>query len=706
MTLENIDFSININYLILLLLLVLSIGYTYYNYRYTIPATTPFIKTILIILRSISIILLIAILFEPTIKLNYLEKKEPINLLLIDNSSSIVNKDSTNRSNSVNKFLADYKNSVAGNVKIATFGKVINTLNLSEETSVIFDEPLTNFEQLVPFIKEEKELISTITIVSDGIITDGTNSTDELEKLNIPIFTVAIGDTVKPSDIMIKKVEFNRLIYLNNETEINGVISNRNFANKNVVVSLFDKSGVIEQKQITLNETGINNITFNYKPKEVGKQNLALNIAQLENEDTFENNKYPFVIEVLNDKTNVLIIAGAPSTDLSMLMNSLSNNENIRTSIIIQISNNLFSDDVAHTTKIDSADIIFMIDFPSPKTPGSLLELIVENISTKNTPYFLILSELTDYSKLMSSGKIFPFDIKNSSKGFSLVTTKVISNGSGIITNESQWNGLAPINVMESKIELNKGVSILATYKPQNEQSEIPLIFTQKIASSRRMIFNGFNFWKWQLQSDKSIESLFGSFFRNSIKWLSSKKDKRIFVTTTKNIFNSNESIEFLGNVYDETLTPVNNASIQIEISSDDFRKTLKLNLTKNGIYYGRIDISKPGVYNYIGTIAFQKENPKVVNGNFLISDIDVENISFVLNSNYLKFISNVTSGKSYDLDSYSDLFPSIKQLSKIKTKNQVTSTKFEIWRNSWILIIIILLFAIEWIIRKQKGML
>ncbi len=125
MTLDNIDFTININYLILTILLVLGIGYTYFSYRFTIPTTTNFIKTTLIVIRTLALVLIIGILFEPILFLNFLQKNEPTNLLLIDNSSSIINKDSKNRSENVHKFIDNFKNSVNGNIKIATFGKHI-----------------------------------------------------------------------------------------------------------------------------------------------------------------------------------------------------------------------------------------------------------------------------------------------------------------------------------------------------------------------------------------------------------------------------------------------------------------------------------------------------------------------------------------------------------------------------------------------------
>lgn len=709
MTLDNIDFTININYLILTILLVLGIGYTYFSYRFTIPTTTNFIKTTLIVIRTLALVLIIGILFEPILFLNFLQKNEPTNLLLIDNSSSIVNKDSINRSENVHKFIENFKNSVNGNIKIATFGKHIKFLENYNEVNIPFDESATNFENIASFVKVQNLDISSITIVSDGIITDGSNSTNDLEKLNIPIFTIAVGDTSKQSDIAINKAEFNKIIYLKTKTEINGVISNQNFANKNVMVSLFDKSGLVAQKPIKLNEFGINNVSFEYEANEIGKQNLTLKISQLEKEITYENNKYHFTIEVLDDKTNVLLISGSPSPDLTIISKSLSTNENIKLNKIIQIADNKFletSNTSNLTSKIDSADVIIMLDFPTNKTPQNLVKTVFSNVETKNTPFFLILSELTDFNQLSKFQNILPFKIKNTQKDFPLIQPEIISEGGGIIQNPTNWGKLAPIRISNIQIEAKDKSSILAIGRQKNDFAEIPLLFTQKVGNSRRIVLNGFNFWKWKLQPEANLQFLFDSFLQNSVKWLSTKKDKQIFVSTTKDIFNSGEIIEFVGNIYDETSTPINDALIEIEIYSDNFKDNLKLNSTKNGIYDGSIEINKLGNFNYKAKITLRNGKIDLVEGKFFISDVKIENINFVLNSNYLKFISDNSSGKSFGIKNYSELFSKIEKIFEINNVDKVISTKYELWYDKWILLLIVFLFAIEWTIRKKIGML
>lgn len=707
MTFENINFTFTTNYFVLAILILFVVGYSYFIYRHTIPQTSTILKTVLIILRSLALALIIIILFEPAITLDYVTREEPTNLLLVDNSTSIINKDSSSRSEKIHNFIRDYKNNTPGNIIVSTFGETTTPIDFNKGTNLRFNGTITNFERITPFVKKQKNKIATITILSDGIITDGSSSTAEFEKLNIPIFTISVGDTTKPSDVAIKKIEFNKLIYRNSTTEISAIISNNNFANRTVTVSLHGKYGVVEQKQIKLNPSGINNISFSYEPKEIGKQSLSLVVSKIKSEERYANNKYPFVVDVLNDKMVVLLIAGAPSADLSVLITSLNGNKKIQLDKIIQISRANLLGKHNFARKIDSADIIMMMDFPTRETPPPLLKAVRNNLNKMHTPYFLFLSEQTDYKKMLTLKNKLSFNTKGITNRHPLIYPEITSTGSGIFSNITNWGSLPPIKMGISNITNNSETVLLAIGKNKNGNTIAPLIFSSKIASSRNIVFNGINFWKWKIQSENRLGNLFDLFINNSIQWLSTKKEKRIFVRPVKDVFTMNESVEFIGNIYDETLTPINNASVKVEISFKNTKKSLILNPTKNGVYNGEIDINSSGTFTYKATITSSENNKvQLLHGEFVISEIEIEKENVVLNNEYLTLLSNSTGGTALNIHNYNNLFNKLKQLTDIKTEDKITSTKFDMWRNKWILIIIILIFVVEWAIRKQRGML
>src|SRR5690606_2309341 len=104
---ESFDLSFSFNAIYFFLAIIILAGYAYYVYRYTIPQIAPAKKILLVALRSLALILILFIIFEPIITAAEKIILEPVNLIFIDNSRSIKIEDGTNRIETVNNFISD-----------------------------------------------------------------------------------------------------------------------------------------------------------------------------------------------------------------------------------------------------------------------------------------------------------------------------------------------------------------------------------------------------------------------------------------------------------------------------------------------------------------------------------------------------------------------------------------------------------------------
>ena len=709
--LDTIDLSVNVSYPLLFLLIILGVFYTWYIYRYTIPATTKLFKTILIIFRTLAISLIILLIFEPTLLLKYTHTIEPTNLVFVDNSHSVVHKDSSAKADMVKKFLKDFSENVKGENLYYSFSSTIDTILNTEEPGLQFNGSKTNFEQIAKFINNSELNLASATIISDGIINDGSNSAADFERIGIPIYTVAIGDTTAQADLRIKKVIYNDFIYANTPTEIRAVLINQNLADKNVTVFLYEDSRLIDQQNVKLLSSGLNNVSFTYTSKIPGEKNLLITVTKLDNEETYDNNKYHFVVNILNDKIRLLIIAGAPSYDLTIMKKIFNNNDNLKVSEIIQITKNKFLPDKNFKTKIDSSDIIFLLDFPTQYSPSELISNVSDAIKGKRKPYFFVLSQSVAQRKLKQLNVDLPFKLQAYSNDFREVRPVINSLTDPLIAASQSdiklWNELPPIFQSETGIITLPGSKIPITSKIRNLNTDIPLIITNDIGSNRKIVLNGFGIWKWQLQSTKKSSVLLETFLNNAVKWLYAyKQNKRFFVSPIKKVFTRNDDIEFRASIYDETLTPRNNANITITANNGSETFTTELESIGNGIYEGKFNINVVGNFTYRSKIEMDNLTQNGPSGKFIISDINIENINYVLNKNYLKLISNITSGKSFDVFGYKSLFDDLNYNYNNKIVTESISSEYNIWNNEWVLALIVVFFSIEWFLRKRKGLL
>ncbi len=288
---EKFDLTFSTDPLLLILFFLIAAGFTFYIYRYTVPIISLPKKILLVVIRFSALLLLLFIIFEPIVTLAKKIVIEPVNLVFIDNSRSIKIEDGTKREETVNNFKEDLENNLDANtLQVLTFGNDIKAADLNGTDSINFSEGSTNFSNIFSYISKENKNISSVTIISDGVITDGSNPLFTAEKLNIPVFTVGVGDSSKRKDVEIRNVLYNEYIYAETPTTIQSTLNNAGFGGKTINLSLFEQNTLVEQKTVTLSDEGIQNIEFEYTPATGGEKKLTLQASSLEGEFTSGNN--------------------------------------------------------------------------------------------------------------------------------------------------------------------------------------------------------------------------------------------------------------------------------------------------------------------------------------------------------------------------------------------------------------------------------
>ena len=93
-------------------------------------------------------------------------------------------------------------------------------------------------------------------------------------------------------------------------------------------------------------------------------------------------------------------------------------------------------------------------------------------------------------------------------------------------------------------------------------------------------------------------------------------------------------------------------------------------------------------------------------NGSFNIGEIDIEMTNPVMNYQFLNLLANDTGGEFFLPDDYSSLLNILKELKINSSKEKVVTSEITLWSDTWMLVIAVLLFSLEWFIRKRNGML
>jgi hypothetical protein len=708
---EKINLTFSFSYLFFILALVLLIAYTIYTYRYTVPLVSPAKKNLLTILRALGLLCIIFIVFEPKLSLAKRVVIKPVNLIYLDNSRSIRINDGTNRIDNVKSFIKDITSGKLDDVPgIYTFGSGVHKVKQDSLDKLNFSEGSTNFSNIFSGIKKDEQNISAITIISDGVITEGSNPVYTAEKLGIPVYTIGLGDSTTRNDVEIKNVLYNEYIYAGTPTSMVISVTNKGFAGKVVTLSLFENDKPLEQRNILLNEDGIQNEEFIYTPKEGGEKKLIAIVSALPGEFTTANNKKIFFINVLSNKIKIGVLSGAPSPDLTIINTVLKSDENLSVSSLTYIAPGRTVEKSSPEKIIDSSDIFFMIGFPSKEVPDDL----IKRIAGKNKPFFFVLTDAVDLNKLKYLAGDLSFTISRQGQGFIEVQPNVsinqiknplLQNNSPDIINA--WNNLPPVLQMSSEFTAKPEAEVIVRTKINNVPLNTPLILTKRIGNKRSVTVLAKDIWRWKLQTATKDLDLFDRFISNSVKWLhSSEEEKQVRIKTSKKVYSLGEDIEFTGEVYNELFNPVSDADITVNIAEGNEKNVVKLTSLGNGLYEGKFQTTKPGDYAFSGSAVEGQKKLGTDAGKFNVGEIDIEMADPRMNYEFLSSLAGQTGGKFFTYNNYSELFGILNKLNRESAKEKLNVTELNLWSDEWLLGLTILIFSFEWFIRKRSGML
>ncbi|HEY7751466.1 MAG TPA: hypothetical protein VH917_04180, partial [Ignavibacteriaceae bacterium] len=546
------EFSINLAYdKFFLILILIALGiYSVYVYRITIPPITKFKKIFLTSLRTAALFILILVLFEPILNLTKKTSVEPKHFIFIDNSRSMLIDDGTEKPLTVRNIVSDLLSSGTQNFAYHLFGNQPRLAETQSLNDIKFEDGNTNLASVFTFSEETEENIASLTLISDGVFTDGSNPIYSALKLKVPVFTIGVGDTTQRNDVELRKVQYNEIIYSETPASISETVLNNGFGGKQLRIELLENSVVKDQKIVTLSNDGIQNELFSYIPKTSGEKKLQLRISGLEGEFTYANNLKVFYVNVLSNKIKVTLLAGSPSSDLSFIKNSLMKDKNLSVKTVTQISSNRFLEN-NYRNSIDSADVFFLVGFPANNTSAEIMNLVRQKIVDGKKPFFISLSPGFNWNNLSAIQSELPIIFRGNLPGKRDVQPEILPSQSNnpILHHNSQnlvqnWNSLPPVQQDKIQYQVKAESKTIANIKVNNTIFNEPLIVSRNFSGKRSIAVLGYDLWKWKLQAALKQNDLFDNFVINSLKWLHiNESQKQVNIKTNKKNFSVGETV-------------------------------------------------------------------------------------------------------------------------------------------------------------------
>ncbi len=717
----SIELGFTVSAAIILLLSLLAAGIAILFYRYTLPPIPRPIRIVLIALRTAVLSFLLMLLFEPILKLLFSLTQPPVLAVLVDNSKSmgIVDRVGT-RSEQLTSILGsgEFRN-LSGRLALHyyTFGTQLKGHGSFLTDSPTFVEDATDISFALHTLAAERERnnIQAALIITDGGYNLGQNPLHEAQEIAIPLYTMGVGDSTEQKDVLITKLLANDRVYNESPTIVDVRLKGSGYNGEKIEVVLSEGARELDRKIVTLGDgTREYAVQLSYVPEGEGTKRLAVRISSLPGELTTQNNQKTFLVRILKSKLHSLIIAGAPSPDLSIIRQTLAEEKNISVWSFTQHMQGGFYEGPLSLAIVDSADCIVLIGFPNAFTNAATLDILRNTIVQRKTPVLFVAGKNVDDVKLRALSSELPFSTESvsSQEQYVFLQPSDAQTGNPILkTGETDagWARLPPIFRTATTYKARPEATVLGFCKIQNVMTSEPLLLTRNVNRQRSIAFLGYGIWRWRLmgQGSSGSELLLSVFLANSIRWLTTRDDdKPVKVTPTKDAFTYGESVEFVGQVYDASTQPVDNAQLRVTVEHRDAQSELSLRPIGAGRYEGIFEGLPEGDYTFRAQAKTDGLQLGEDRGRFSVGGLDLEFQDTRMNVSFLRQLAFRTGGRYLSPPELSALSAELAGRPSFTPRDVTRASALELWNWQYTLVAIIVLFGLEWFIRKRRGML
>lgn len=703
------DFSFKTDYSIIFIPVaaILAFLISYYYYKKSRPEGIK--KKILTGLRFVTLFLIFMLLSSPVISLIRNISEDPVNVVLIDNSESLLLE---NRSKLLTDVLNNQvKNSLSGgseNLYFLYSGNLFREIN-SNETGSINYESINNFETNLTSTfyslaeKLSNKNVSTITIISDGIINKGGNPVTAARSFNVPVNYILVGDTVQKNDLVLKNLFFNKTAFIESSVPIKAEINSYGY-DSDVKVFLYEEDNLIDSKMLAVNRSqNTYSVLFNVSSPAEKSAKYKIEIEGLPGEITLKNNFEEFFVKFVNNKFKILVLSGGPSADFAFISQELKKVKNFEATFLTQKSANEFYEGAVPDLR--GFDSYVLIGYPTAQSNTGILNEIKSSLELNNSSLIFFAGRNVDYKKLQVLEDRLPFRVSSISESEEETGIKVVSTlQNDVFKNEELLSSINSFpNIFKSGTVFYQNPSS-ETFLLMTRNSSPALIYenTQKNKSAA---FLAYGLFKWRLSRGKNIsEQALNYVLTNVLVAITGKEERKKFsVETTKQVYSKFEDVKFEARITNFDVT--GSERIKVKVKGPGFEKDIDLLKKDSRFFEGQINIPSDGNYEYTAELYSGNNYVENIQNRFAVGQDNFEYKLTRADNLILRLLSNETGGKDFTQLSSSDA-ESFVQATNNKSKSEFKSLQnTELNINPYFLTLVILLMSAEWFLRKRNSL-
>jgi len=672
------------NIILIALAIIIALGFAFFQYLY--KSKNKRRETyVFLALRFLSVFILLLLLINPKITSTTYELEKPNLILAVDDSESIAHLE---QEDTVRGLLEKLKSNEALQERFElvqyNFGNELLNSNAAQ-----FEASQTNIYAALESVKELSRKKSTaVVLISDGNQSTGRDFRYFNPGNNQEIYPIIVGDTTQYLDLELSRLNVNTYAFLNNRFPVEAFIS---YAGEEQITSEFViRSGgnVIFSEEITLNsENNSTVIRAELPASSLGVLSYEAEIIPLEIEKNKANNTKRFAVEVIDERSKILLISAIPHPDIGTFKKSIETNKQR------QLDIKYLQDDLSN---LKEYQLVILYQ------PTSAFASVFEGLEENDQSYLLVSGTQTDWNFLNRIQDFVQKDYANQSQEIFAVNNP---NFNQFQFEEPGFSEFPPLEDKFGSISVqSNNFERIYFQEIENVETAQPLIAIEGDGQNKNAFIFGENIWRWRSATylgNKSFEK-FDNFIGKLVQNIASSTQRDRLTIDYKSFYYENESVKLTANFFDQNYQFDPNAYLNISVENSVKNFESQLILKNNGyeVDFGNLT---PGTYDFrISESSSQVSR----SGSFEVIAYNIEQQFIAANKYAMEALAENSETEVYYQNQFEDIINTLLSDDKYKPIQKSRQKIVPLIDWYYLLFLLVSILAAEWFFRKYKGLI
>ena len=713
------------------LALVPALCLAFWAYYKILAPLSPPARVTLWILRGLAFALVIFALWQPTLTYRVPDTGKPRLALLVDRSGSMTlpagEAGYRDRGEEARRRADDLARELSGDYSLEWFDFGDRIEPAVRDSAEVFAGPTSiggALEEIL--VRSSADPVHGIVLVSDGVNTQGRDPVRVAKGSPVPVFTVPVGPGSGVPDLEVRRVQTNARAFAGEPLPMDVVLSSSGLEGATGTVRVLSDGEVVEEREVEiLGDKGLEQVLhFELHPDEPGWERYDIRV-DLDQDGVPENNVREVAVEVMERKTRVLCVSDAIDWDFGFLRQTFDADTTLGYAYLVRTRGDEYRGYgkkpptalPTNAAALEDYATVVLVSTGSANFPKPFLEAVGSFVARGGGLW--IVGGPTDagsWSQVDRFQRILPAKAVDRAGGQSaLAGIELAAQGmrhpiTSLRDNPSQtaavFASLPPIWRSRFGLELKGNGRELLTFRGQGPgRTALVAGFGDR---GKVVWLPARGLWRWKLTAVGSEvpASLFADFAIGTVRWLAEPAIRERFqVEPGRRVYPNGESINFLANLWNQSLQPIEDAQIAVEVRADS-ASSLSVEMapstTEPGSYEGRGPGLPPGSYSYVArAVDANGHDLGTAEGTFWVETMGPEFSRIASDRETMRQIASESAGSMVEAASLADLAKSIpdaiRRLGRVK--------ELELW-NHWLLFaLFVLVLSTEWFLRRRRGL-